>query len=191
MAIIRLKDVDAIIIDLRQMFGQVIHYNANDAYKNRFEDASRMLIISQEDYPMFNDFVDRVIIDVTPKLLQRLDEDGIDRFNVQDLSDVLFEEYQLTLDPEHYETEGNEKSLLVIQLKPGIMSKEGLDLIHEGMKNAILFGVLSEWQEAVPEYQVTQAIHTEKYNATLITLANSATHRVNRENRIKISQRAL
>ncbi len=189
-----LKDIDLILIDLREIFGRAIHLSELDAAKVRMPDhPDRTLTLSPDEKPVFLDYVDKVVIDFKPRLIARLAGPGIKRFTPTDLMNTMWDDFREELDDKDFleseDIDKDEDVLLVAVIGQKALSKEGLEMVNYAMEKALVEGVLYQWQEGVPQYADLYRIHERNYENTLKLLSSAASYRTTFDQRIRIPQR--
>ncbi len=153
------EDKDVIVTDLEMVFGRVVLLSAYQAEKSIDINSPVVLVMGQEDTPLFLAHLDPVLADIKPLLVNRLEEDGIEVTDT-DMS---------------------------IHLKKDVITKEGLYLIDKALYEALTSGVLSNYQAGAPGYEGVQAYNQNRYEDALAQIASAGAYRAS--NKTNITQR--
>ena len=159
--IIHEEEYDLIRIDLEEVFGKVIELSANDAERLIHTDPILILVLRPDQGAIFQTLVDTVVMDITGRLSDKLDDDGIEV----------------------------EMPYLNIYIKQESVSQEGLRIINEAVQLALTTGTLSYFQAGAPGYEVVEHANKNKYQHALNTMAAAQAFRNNQ--RVRITQRPL
>lgn len=161
--IIKDEDKDIIRIDLEEVFGKVIEWSAHDSDRLNLENGVKILVISPNDGAIFQTLVDMVVMDVTGRLSDKLDTDGI-----------LVEMPNLD-----------------VNIKQDAINQEGLRIINEAIQLALTTGVLSYHQSGMPGYEPVQYANRQKYTHALNTISASQAYRMESQYRPRVTQRDM
>jgi hypothetical protein len=191
--VIKLNDIDLILISLEEMFGRATKFLAKESEKLDIE-PEKHLVIDPEDGAIYLTYLDRVINDIKPILIPKLDEQGIDLYSPVLLSEVLWEDFQEVLDVTEYIEEEDTPvggSLFCAIFQYDKVSKEGLEMTNISIREAMTSGVLSQWMEGADSYRTLQYIHENRYQESLKRLSSYMTYRTALTNRLQIKNRTL
>ena len=154
-------DKDVIEINLEEIFGEVIYLTAHDAEKTIPEANPLLLVMTQNDVPIFLKHLDTVVSEMTPHLLERMTGQGIT------VTDLLF----------------------TAEFVKDEISKEGLEITDKAIHRAMVSGILAKYQYGAPGYEPMHLSNKEDYKEALNQLANAVFYRVSPSDRRKIIQR--
>jgi hypothetical protein len=158
--IVREDDRVYIRHDLEELFGKVCYHTAHDAEKTIPETNPILLVMSQGDMPLFLNYFDIVLSEITPLMKSRMAGEGIT------VSQTLLQiEFDSTL------------------------SKEGLEIADKAIGRAFTSGILSLYQIGAPGYDNIQMANSEDYKEAKRQISNAITYRVSMPDRIKVTQR--
>lgn len=157
------EDKDLIKIDLEELFGKVIELSARDADRLNLEEGVKILVLEPRDGAIFQSLIDMVVMDITGRLANNLDDDGIEI----DMPD------------------------LILNIKKDNINQEGLRIIKEALQVALTSGVLSYYQSGMPGYQIVEEANKRKYAHALNTMAAAQAYRTKSYQRPRITQRTL
>ncbi len=159
--VVREDDKDIITIDLSEVYGKVITFSAKDAERMQPEDPALILVMTHRDEAEFKTYVDKVVMDVMPRIAHLLDRGSI----------------------------ANEYPVLQIELDKDTIKSSGLHIIDEALQGALTYGVLMEYQAGAPGYEMAVQANSERYKHFLGALAASSQYRKQSPDRTKIRHR--
>ena len=159
--IIQEEDKDIIRIDLSEVFGKVIRFSASDSERVLPEHGDLILVMREQDSPIFLTHIDVVVMDLTGRLADVLSEDSIE-----------IEDYDLN-----------------VNIKKDALTGEGLKISREAIQQALSTGVLAEYQLGAPGYEHVQQANRQKYMHALNTLAAAVSFRMDSNKRRTIERR--
>ncbi len=149
-----LEDKDVITIDLEKVFGRVVMLSAYQAEKAIDEEHPVVLVMGQEDTPLFLAHLDPVIADIRGLFTYRTE--GVTR----------------------------EDDDLVIEIKKNHISSEGLNALAPVLFECIARGVLAQFQTGAKGYRFVQEDNERKYGEMLKQAAAIAAFRSDKKQRI-------
>ncbi len=147
MMVEQLDDKDVITIDLEKVFGRVVMLSAYQAEKALDEDNPVLLVMGQEDTPLFLAHLDPVIADIRGLFSYRLN--GIDR----------------------------EEDDLVLDIKKDHIDKDGLTTLSLVLFDCLVSGVLARYQAGARGYRYVQQDNQQQYEHQLKQAAAVAAFR--------------
>ncbi len=142
-----LDDKDVITIDLEKVFGRAVMFSAYQAEKALDEDHSVLLVIGQEDTPLFLAHLDPVIADIKGLLSYRLEK--VER----------------------------DDTTLIVEVKKGHITPVGLAALALVLFDAMVSGVLANYQAGARGYRFIQEDNQRRYGEQLNQAAAIAAFR--------------
>ncbi len=158
-----LENKDVVTINLEEVFGRVVMLSAYQAERSFKEDDPLLLVMNQTDIPVFLAHLDPVKGSLFPPLALRIHEDGIQ------ISEDTF----------------------TVNLQKGVMTLEGLMSLEKYIGEALVYGVLSNFQAGARGYEAIQYNNANSFSEAIKAIENVLTYRVRPVNKIRITQREL